>query len=125
MGWLSFWSLLFTLFFSLHAFHAETSYVLIVRVLTLGLLLRYHVGESLIPSVRHYMRYIDAEEKLVKHGFVHKVGDFRTRCSFLLLLTSLDSLAQRSSSPNSRRKDVRSSRLSLTTSPFTKLEPFL
>lgn len=34
---------------------------------------RYHVGESLIPSIRHYMRFIDAEEKVANHGFVRKV----------------------------------------------------
>ncbi|PFH53774.1 hypothetical protein AMATHDRAFT_1004 [Amanita thiersii Skay4041] len=35
---------------------------------------RYHVGESLIPSIRHYLRFIGAEEKLVKHGFIRKPG---------------------------------------------------
>ncbi|EGO00884.1 hypothetical protein SERLA73DRAFT_167102 [Serpula lacrymans var. lacrymans S7.3] len=35
---------------------------------------RYHVGESLIPSVRHYLRFIDAEQKLVQCGFKHKPG---------------------------------------------------
>ncbi|KAJ7729414.1 hypothetical protein B0H14DRAFT_2190918, partial [Mycena olivaceomarginata] len=35
---------------------------------------RYHVGESLIPSVRHYMRFIGADEKLASHGFANKPG---------------------------------------------------
>ncbi|TRM69173.1 hypothetical protein BD626DRAFT_473188 [Schizophyllum amplum] len=35
---------------------------------------RYHIGESLIPSARHYLRFIDAEEKLVQAGFKHKPG---------------------------------------------------
>ncbi|PPQ62915.1 hypothetical protein CVT24_006155 [Panaeolus cyanescens] len=35
---------------------------------------RYHVGESLIPSVRHYLRFIGAEEKVIKHGFIQKPG---------------------------------------------------
>ncbi|KAG1865902.1 hypothetical protein DFJ58DRAFT_863667 [Suillus subalutaceus] len=35
---------------------------------------RYHIGESLIPSVRHYLRFIDAEQKLVEMGFKHKPG---------------------------------------------------
>jgi flavin-dependent dehydrogenase len=35
---------------------------------------RYHVGESLIPSVRHYLRFIDSEKKLVEMGFKHKPG---------------------------------------------------
>ncbi|KII95738.1 hypothetical protein PLICRDRAFT_129672 [Plicaturopsis crispa FD-325 SS-3] len=35
---------------------------------------RYHVGESLIPSVRHYLRFIGAEEAVEKWGFVRKPG---------------------------------------------------
>ncbi|KAG9220643.1 hypothetical protein CCMSSC00406_0003742 [Pleurotus cornucopiae] len=35
---------------------------------------RYHIGESLIPSVRHYLRFIGAEEKLANHGFCRKPG---------------------------------------------------
>ncbi|KAK0226141.1 FAD binding domain-containing protein [Armillaria fumosa] len=35
---------------------------------------RYHIGESLIPSVRHYLRFIGAEDKLANHGFVRKPG---------------------------------------------------
>ncbi|KAH7915075.1 hypothetical protein BJ138DRAFT_225578 [Hygrophoropsis aurantiaca] len=35
---------------------------------------RYHVGESLIPSIRHYLRFIGAEQKLIDHGFAHKPG---------------------------------------------------
>ncbi|KXN91083.1 Tryptophan 2-halogenase, partial [Leucoagaricus sp. SymC.cos] len=35
---------------------------------------RYHVGESLIPSVRHYLRFIGAEDKLANYGFVRKPG---------------------------------------------------
>ena len=34
---------------------------------------RYHIGESLLPSVRHYLRFIGAEQKLVEYGFKHKV----------------------------------------------------
>ncbi|OCH92024.1 FAD/NAD(P)-binding domain-containing protein [Obba rivulosa] len=35
---------------------------------------RYHIGESLIPSVRHYLRFIGAEEKLASYGFTRKPG---------------------------------------------------
>ncbi|KAG2015793.1 hypothetical protein CC2G_009028 [Coprinopsis cinerea AmutBmut pab1-1] len=35
---------------------------------------RYHIGESLIPSIRHYLRFIGAEEKLASMGFVRKPG---------------------------------------------------
>ncbi|KAJ7342322.1 hypothetical protein DFH08DRAFT_811417 [Mycena albidolilacea] len=46
---------------------------------------RYHVGESLIPSVRHYMRCIGADEKLATHGFANKVES-----QFLGRFTSVD-----------------------------------
>lgn len=41
------------------------------------LLRRYHIGESLIPSVRHYLRFIDAEEKVANYGFAMKVSIYR------------------------------------------------
>jgi flavine halogenase len=31
------------------------------------------IGESLIPSVRHYLRFIDAEKKVEGYGFARKV----------------------------------------------------
>ncbi|KAJ3014847.1 hypothetical protein NUW54_g1197 [Trametes sanguinea] len=33
---------------------------------------RYHIGESLIPSVRHFLRFIGAEDKIIQHGFARK-----------------------------------------------------
>ncbi|KAK7045665.1 hypothetical protein VNI00_007498 [Paramarasmius palmivorus] len=35
---------------------------------------RYHIGESLLPSVRNYLRFIGAEKKVIDHGFTHKPG---------------------------------------------------
>ncbi|EMD33059.1 hypothetical protein CERSUDRAFT_108283 [Gelatoporia subvermispora B] len=35
---------------------------------------RYHIGESLIPSARHYLRFIGAEEKVASYGFTRKPG---------------------------------------------------
>ncbi|KAI0364421.1 FAD/NAD-P-binding domain-containing protein [Pilatotrama ljubarskyi] len=35
---------------------------------------RYHIGESLLPSVRHFLRFIDAEAKIASHGFARKPG---------------------------------------------------
>ncbi|KAJ7127261.1 putative halogenase [Mycena crocata] len=35
---------------------------------------RYHIGESMLPSCRPFLRFIGAEEKVVKHGFTIKVG---------------------------------------------------
>ncbi|TVY94245.1 Flavine halogenase [Lachnellula willkommii] len=35
---------------------------------------RYHVGESMLPSIRHFMRFIDCDKKLDAHGFRIKKG---------------------------------------------------
>ncbi|KAF9258005.1 FAD/NAD-binding domain-containing protein, partial [Marasmius fiardii PR-910] len=35
---------------------------------------RYHVGEGMLPSMRHYLKYIGCEEQFDKHGFMHKPG---------------------------------------------------
>ncbi|KAG2353895.1 hypothetical protein BDR07DRAFT_1553174 [Suillus spraguei] len=35
---------------------------------------RYHIGESLIPSVRHYLKFINVEKKVVEMGFQNKPG---------------------------------------------------
>ncbi|KAH6914272.1 FAD binding domain-containing protein [Coprinopsis sp. MPI-PUGE-AT-0042] len=45
-----------------------------VTLLEAGKFPRYHIGESLIPSVRHYLRFIGAEDKLAAMGFVRKPG---------------------------------------------------
>ena len=39
---------------------------------------RYHIGETLIPSVRYYLKFIDAEEKVANYGFEIKVGLLRS-----------------------------------------------
>ncbi|ESK93690.1 radh flavin-dependent halogenase [Moniliophthora roreri MCA 2997] len=35
---------------------------------------RYHIGESLLPSVRNFLRFVGAEGKVAKHGFTRKPG---------------------------------------------------
>ncbi|EGO19147.1 putative halogenase [Serpula lacrymans var. lacrymans S7.9] len=35
---------------------------------------RYHVGESMLPSLRNYLRFIGMEEEFVNHGFLTKPG---------------------------------------------------
>ncbi|KAM3064982.1 hypothetical protein ACMFMG_001190 [Clarireedia jacksonii] len=35
---------------------------------------RYHVGESMLPSIRHFMRFIGCDEKFDSHGFRIKRG---------------------------------------------------
>ncbi|KAI4260453.1 MAG: hypothetical protein L6R42_004065 [Xanthoria sp. 1 TBL-2021] len=43
---------------------------------------RYHVGESMLPSMRHFLKFIDAYEKWDAHGFnVKKGGAFRLNWS--------------------------------------------
>ena len=41
--------------------------------LTFTFLHRYHVGESMLPSLRHYLRYIDIEKDFDAKGFTVKV----------------------------------------------------
>ncbi|KAL8795410.1 MAG: hypothetical protein Q9195_002151 [Heterodermia aff. obscurata] len=35
---------------------------------------RYHVGESMVPSIRHFLRFIDLDTTFNDHGFVKKVS---------------------------------------------------
>ncbi|KAF8154859.1 hypothetical protein B0H34DRAFT_799593 [Crassisporium funariophilum] len=35
---------------------------------------RYHVGESMLPSLRNYLNFIGLEDEFVKHGFLPKPG---------------------------------------------------
>ncbi|KAF8183754.1 hypothetical protein K438DRAFT_1129539 [Mycena galopus ATCC 62051] len=35
---------------------------------------RYHIGESMLPSLRHFLRFIGAERKVEEHGFQKKPG---------------------------------------------------
>lgn len=33
---------------------------------------RYHIGESMLPSMRYFLRFIDLETKFDNHGFTKK-----------------------------------------------------
>lgn len=35
---------------------------------------RYHIGESLLASIRHFLRFIDLEKTFDAHGFCRKVS---------------------------------------------------
>ncbi|KAI9039370.1 uncharacterized protein KD926_009513 [Aspergillus affinis] len=35
---------------------------------------RYHIGESMLPSMRHFLRFVDLDEKFRNHGFRVKNG---------------------------------------------------
>lgn len=66
---------------------------------------RYHIGESLVTSVRHCLRFIGADEKVADHGFVRKV------CICCLTAFKLSdpasSLEQQLNSTRRKRKHVR------------------
>lgn len=36
-------------------------------------LIRYHIGESMLPSIRHYLRFIDLDKEFDDYGFTKKV----------------------------------------------------
>lgn len=36
---------------------------------------RYHIGESMLPSMGHFLKFIDAYEKWDAYGFNVKVGN--------------------------------------------------
>ncbi|KAH9210135.1 hypothetical protein DL95DRAFT_526475 [Leptodontidium sp. 2 PMI_412] len=35
---------------------------------------RYHIGESMLPSLRHFFRFVDLDSTFVAHGFYKKIG---------------------------------------------------
>jgi hypothetical protein len=37
-------------------------------------ILRYHVGESMVASFRHFLRFVDLDSTFVNYGFVKKVS---------------------------------------------------
>ncbi|KAF9032162.1 FAD/NAD(P)-binding domain-containing protein [Hymenopellis radicata] len=45
-----------------------------VTVLEASRFPRYHIGESMLPSLRPFLRYIDADNKVAAHGFTPKRG---------------------------------------------------
>ncbi|KZT42314.1 FAD/NAD(P)-binding domain-containing protein [Sistotremastrum suecicum HHB10207 ss-3] len=45
-----------------------------VTVLEASRFPRYHIGESMLPSVRPFMQFIGCEQKIIDHGFTLKPG---------------------------------------------------
>ncbi|KAF8205877.1 putative halogenase [Mycena galopus ATCC 62051] len=45
-----------------------------VTILERDVFPRYHIGESLLPSCRPFLRFIEAEEQIKNHGFADKPG---------------------------------------------------
>jgi flavin-dependent dehydrogenase len=39
---------------------------------------RYHIGESMLPSMRHFLKFIDLYEKYNNYGFRVKVNNCRS-----------------------------------------------
>lgn len=38
---------------------------------------RYHIGESMLPSMRHFLEFIDCYDTFNSHGFIKKVSASR------------------------------------------------
>ena len=71
---------------------------------------RYHIGESLIPSVRHYLRFVGAEETVEGYGFMHKVRP-RVRCAMIDVWGALVGRSAQVESVQARRMYVISTTL--------------
>ena len=52
--------------------------------LVLTMLKRYHIGESLLPSVRPFLKFIGAEETIKSYGFTIKACDKIWNSSFIV-----------------------------------------
>lgn len=44
------------------------------KLANMPVLTREHVGESMLPSMRQYLRFIDLENEYDIRGFIHKVA---------------------------------------------------
>ena len=55
---------------------------------------RYHVGESMLASLRPFLRFIDLDSTFVNHGFKRKVRKLHT-CprEYIFLINSQDGAA--------------------------------
>ena len=40
-------------------------------------IVRYHVGESMVASIRHFLRFIDLDSTFNDYGFIKKVSFFQ------------------------------------------------
>lgn len=40
---------------------------------------RYHIGETMLASLRHHLRFIDLEKTFDDYGFCHKVSSSRAQ----------------------------------------------
>ena len=62
---------------------------------------RYHIGESLLPTVRYHLRFIGADDKVDSFGFFKKVR-------FLLMLPGAANYHLRMLSPVRRLNSINS-----------------
>jgi hypothetical protein len=54
-----------------------------LRCVTFNALHRYHIGESMLPSIRHYLRFIELDKTFDNYGFTKKV------CSLSMIFASM------------------------------------
>lgn len=69
---------------------------------------RYHVGESMLASIRHFFRFIDLDEEFNKYGFRRKVTLFALPPLSPTSLTSTHRMVQSSNSTRDSLKSVSS-----------------
>lgn len=69
---------------------------------------RYHVGESLLASIRHFLRFIDLDEEFDKYGFHHKATLPALDSLHPISLTSTNRKVQLSSSTRDSPQSVSS-----------------
>ncbi|KZT50408.1 FAD/NAD(P)-binding domain-containing protein [Calocera cornea HHB12733] len=68
---------------------------------------RYHIGESMIPSVRFYFRLIDLDEAVSQHGFLVKPGAaFKLRPTLPEGYSSFTALGMNNTSWNFKRSEI-------------------
>lgn len=67
---------------------------------------RYHIGESMVASMRHLLRFIDLEQKFESYGFVKKVRNKTPRRPKRNYVDCSPSPVQRSSSNRTSARAV-------------------
>ena len=67
---------------------------------------RYHVGESMLASLRPFLRFIDLDSTFVEHGFKRKVREIHIRLCYRVCIHYVNRTVQRSSLTRRSEKAV-------------------
>lgn len=69
------WALCVSSISCFYAIHAVFRKCIIITLPTLTMI-RYHIGESMLASIRPFLRFIDVDSTFDAHGFQRKVSGF-------------------------------------------------